>query len=233
MTIYAIVPARSGSVGIPDKNILPIGGKPLIAHSIAFAQQLGVSRIFCSTDSEAYAAIAREYGAEVPFLRSAEASSSTAMEQHILSDLYEKFETHGIPQPDLIVWLRPTFVFRNVADVQKCINLLIEHPTFTSARTVCETESRIYSISDQQLIPKFDDGGKSMIRRQDIGTHYKVYSTDVIRSGTRYTGDDFLGDCVAAVVTNKLCGFDIDDQMDFDIVNSILTNNQSLINAYT
>jgi CMP-N,N'-diacetyllegionaminic acid synthase len=155
------------------------------------------------------------------------------MEQHILSDLYAKFEQFGIPQPDLIVWLRPTFVFRNVLDVQRCIDILTEDPTYTSARTVCETESRIYRISDQELIPKFDDGGKSMIRRQDIGTHYKVYSTDVIRANNRYTGDDFLGNKVAAVVTNKLCGFDIDDQMDFDIVNSILTNNQSLINAYT
>jgi CMP-N-acetylneuraminic acid synthetase len=233
MTIYAIVPARSGSVGIPDKNILPIGGRPLIAHSIEFAKKINVSRIFCSTDSEKYAEIAKEYGAEVPFLRSAEASSSTAMEQHILSDLYAKFEQFGIPQPDLIVWLRPTFVFRNVLDVQRCIDILTEDPTYTSARTVCETESRIYRISDQELIPKFDDGGKSMIRRQDIGTHYKVYSTDVIRASNRNTGDDFLGNKVAAVVTNKLCGFDIDDQMDFDIVNSILTNNQSLINAYT
>ena len=68
--IYAIVPARSGSTGLPHKNIKLLGGKPLIAHTIEFAKNLkSVDRIFCSTDSEDYAAVARQFGAEVPFLR--------------------------------------------------------------------------------------------------------------------------------------------------------------------
>ena len=69
MKIYAIVPARSGSRGLPDKNIKVLAGKPLIAYSIDFAKRLGVDRIFCSTDSKEYACIAKTHGAEVPFLR--------------------------------------------------------------------------------------------------------------------------------------------------------------------
>ena len=92
MIIYAIIPARSGSKGLADKNIKQIGGKPLLAHSIEFAIKLNVDRVFCSTDSAIYAEIAKKYGAEVPFLRSTEASSSTAMEQDILKDLYDSFE---------------------------------------------------------------------------------------------------------------------------------------------
>ena len=233
MRIYAVIPARSGSVGLKNKNIKLLGDKPLIAYSIEFAQKLQVDRVFCSTDSEEYAEIAKKHGAEVPFLRSDEASSSTAMEQDILADLYSKFQEHGIEQPDLFVWLRPTFVFRNLADVKKCIQLLIDNPDFTAARTVCESESRLYSIIDDELIPSFKDGGKSMIRRQDVGIKYKVFSTDIIRSANKNTGDDFLGRKVAAVVTNKLCGLDIDDEMDFKIVESIVLNNQDLIHENT
>ena len=155
------------------------------------------------------------------------------MEQDILKDLYEKFESFEIPQPDFLVWLRPTFVFRNVKDVKECIQLLIDNPSFTAARTVCESESRLYKVDNHQLIPSFDDGGKSMIRRQDVGLKYKVFSTDVIRAHDKNTSDDFLGRNVAAVITNKLCGLDIDDEMDFKIVESIVLNNKELIDEYT
>ena len=63
MIIYAIIPARSGSKGLADKNIKQIGGKPLLAHSIDFALKLNLDRIFCSTDSAIYAEIAKKYGA--------------------------------------------------------------------------------------------------------------------------------------------------------------------------
>ena len=75
MKVYAIIPARSGSVGYKDKNIKKIDNKPLLAYSIEFAKELKcVDRIFCSTDSQKYANIAIKYGAEVPFLRSVESS---------------------------------------------------------------------------------------------------------------------------------------------------------------
>jgi CMP-N,N'-diacetyllegionaminic acid synthase len=233
MIKYAIIPARSGSVGLRNKNIKLLAGKPLISYSIEFAKKLNVDRIICSTDSLEYAEIAQRFGAEVPFLRSLEAASSTAMEHDILKDLYSKFEKNSIPQPDLIVWLRPTFVFRNEKDVKKCIQLLIDHPEFTAARTVCESESRLYTIDNTKLISSFSDTGKSMVRRQDVGVKYKVFSTDVIRSTSKFSGDNFLGKNVAAVITNKLCGLDIDDEMDFKIVESVLLNNQDLINENT
>ena len=233
MIIYAIIPARSGSKGLVDKNIRQIGDKPLMAHSIEFAKKLKVDRIFCSTDSATYAEIAKKHGAEVPFLRSAEASSSAAMEQDVLKDLYNCFEKHNISQPDIIVWLRPTFVFRNFKDVIKCITLLEMDPSLTSARTVCESESRLYREDGGMLKPMFEDNGKSMIRRQDIVRQHKVFSTDVFRADTKNISDSFLGDRVAAVITNKLCGLDIDDLIDFEIVQSILINNQKLINENT
>jgi CMP-N-acetylneuraminic acid synthetase len=221
MLTYAIIPARSGSTGLKDKNVMPLNGRPLIDYSIKFAQKLGVDKVICSTDSEGYADIARACGAEVPFLRSAFAATNTAMEQDILKDMYARFADTGIAQPDILVWLRPTFVFRSLDDVQRCITMLKEDPSLTAARTVCESECRLYSVDDDRLVPQFDDQGKSMIRRQDIGSRYKVFSTDVFRATGKDASDDFLGRKVAAVVTNKICGLDIDDATDFRIVEAV------------
>ncbi len=232
MKIYAIIPARSGSQGVKNKNVRMLDGKPLMAYSIQFAKALGVDRVFCSTDSQEYAEIAKGIGAEVPFLRSDFAASSTAMEHDILVDLYEKFETHNIEQPDIIVWLRPTFVFRKVEDVQQCIEQLKNNPELTSSRTVCESEGRLYKVENDILVPSFDDFGKSMMRRQDFGERFKVFSTDVFRADKKNTTDDFLGRKVGAVVTNKLCGLDIDDEFDFQIVENVLKYNKPLINEY-
>jgi CMP-N,N'-diacetyllegionaminic acid synthase len=232
MKIYAIIPARSGSVGVKNKNIRNINGQPLMSYSIQFAKALGVDRVFCSTDSEEYAAIAKQFGAEVPFLRSSFAASSTAMEQDILVDMYQKFEEHGIEQPGILVWLRPTFVFRSIADVQKCIDQLVNDSTLTASRTVCESEGRLYKVESDILVPSFDDFGKSMMRRQDFGDRYKVFSTDVFRADKKNTTDDFLGRKVGAVVTNKLCGLDIDDEFDFQIVENVLKYNRAIIDEY-
>lgn len=223
--IYAIVPARSGSTGLPHKNIKLLGGKPLIAHTIEFAKNLkSVDRIFCSTDSEDYAAVARQFGAEVPFLRSADAASNDSMEQDILNDLYLKFNEHNIDLPDIIVWLRPTFVFRNVVHVEKCIDIVISDNSVSAARTVVESENRLYGIEDGILLPQFEDHGRSMMRRQDMGYSYKVFSTDVFRFSKDNLHDSFLGNNIRGVITNKICGFDIDDNDDFEMVSAIFSS---------
>ena len=85
-----------------------------------------------------------KFGADVPFLRSKKASTDTAMEHDILNDLYLNFKKLNIKIPDLIVWLRPTFVFRNLEHVNECIDLLTKDKTYTAARTICAAESRLY-----------------------------------------------------------------------------------------
>lgn len=233
MLTYAIIPARSGSKGLPDKNIRNLVGHPLIAYSIAFAKALGVDKVICSTDSERYAEIACVYGAEVPFLRSAEASSDTAMEQDILKDLSTCFSKSGISTPDLLVWLRPTFVFRDIESIQNCIDVLKGDSSITASRTVCESEARLYSLDDKNhMIPSFDDQGRSMIRRQDIGTRYKVFSTDVIRFNQKEITSDFLGRKVHGEPIHKICGLDIDDLDDFLLVEAIIQGNRSLVEKY-
>jgi len=220
--IYAIIPARSGSKGLPNKNIRKIASKELIGYSIELAKKLPVNKIICSTDSEEYAEIARRYGAEVPFLRAPFASHDQAMEQHILQDLYDKFDQHGIEYPDIFVWLRPTFIFRDIEAVNKCIERMIDDETLTACRLVVEAESRLYYDEGGILKPNFDDGGKSMIRRQDIGKKYRVFNTDVFRGKPKNYKEDFLGNKIGYVVGDKLCGVDIDDESDLLIASHII-----------
>ena len=233
MIVYAIVPARSGSKGLPDKNIKEIDGKPLISYSIKFAKSIdSIDRVICSTDSSKYAGIAKRYGAEVPFLRSDKASIDTAMEQDILEDLRSCFKKHDIPEPDILVWLRPTFVFRKKADIEKAISALKEDQNLSAARTVVESENRLYRIKGERLAPTFEDNGKSMMRRQDMPCDYKVFSTDIFRFKGSYLGDNFLGDNILAIRSNKVCGLDIDDLFDFSLVKSLVENTPELVNEF-
>ena len=229
---YAIVPARSGSKGIKDKNIRDLAGKPLFAYSIEFAKKLGADKIICSTDSDEYAALAKSLGAEVPFLRSKAAASDTAMEEDILVDLYQKFDQYDIPMPKYLVWLRPTFVFRDVKDIKRCIQLLEEDDSLTSSRTVCKSESRLYRGKEGVLEPTFNDQQKSMIRRQDVEPLYKVYSTDIIRASKENTHKDFLGRKVAYVEINEICGLDIDTEIDFNFIEYLITQKTNLVSEY-
>ena len=97
----ALIPARSGSERVPQKNIRPLAGHPLIAYAIATAQQAGVfQRVVCSTDSEEIAEIARWYGAEVPFLRPSEYATATSPDiewiTYTLEQLGEHYDLFGI-----------------------------------------------------------------------------------------------------------------------------------------
>ncbi len=226
LKVYAIIPARSGSKGLPNKNIRKINGKPLLAYSIEFARNCDfIDRIFCSTDSVQYSEIAKKFGAEVPFLRSPEASSDSSMEEDILRDLRRAFKLLGIEEPDIVVWLRPTFVFRSISHVKECVERLTKDDEFTSARTIVHAENRLYKLIGNDLEPAFNNNGKSMIRRQDMLPMFKVFSTDVFRFKGNEFGENFLGSKVYGVKTFDICGLDVDGLLDFDIVRLIIENN--------
>lgn len=116
-----LVPARAGSERVPGKNVLPLGGHPLIAYSIASALESGVfGSVVVSTDSEQIAEIGRRYGADVPGLRPAEMSTSTSYDiewvQHVMRDRDE----------ELFAILRPTSPFRSAGTIRRAFERLVE-----------------------------------------------------------------------------------------------------------
>jgi N-acylneuraminate cytidylyltransferase len=135
--VLAIVPARGGSKGIPRKNIRAFAGYPLIAYSIAAGLQAEtVTRVLVSTDDAEIAAVAREWGAETPFLRPDELAQDTTLDlpvfQHALRWLAEHEQYH----PDVVVQLRPTSPVRPQGLVDEAVRALLAHPDADSVRGV-------------------------------------------------------------------------------------------------
>lgn len=129
MRIIAIIPARSGSKGLPDKNIKLLDGKPLIAYTIEAALSSGVfDTVMLSTDSEKYARIGKACGAEVPFLRSETASSDSSTSWETVLEVLDKYEELG-QYFDLFCLLQPTSPMRTADDIRNVYNLFISKNT--------------------------------------------------------------------------------------------------------
>jgi N-acylneuraminate cytidylyltransferase len=136
--VLALIPARGGSKSIPHKNIRLLAGYPLIAYSIASGLSAErVDRVIVSTDDEEIATVARNFGAEVPFLRPVQHAQDNTPDlpvfQHALRWLSENEGYH----PSIVVQLRPTSPFRRVKHIDQAIHQLVQRPDADSVRTVC------------------------------------------------------------------------------------------------
>ena len=135
--IYAVIPARQGSKGVINKNIKLLGGHPLIAYSIALAKLTPeISRVIVSTDSEEYAKIAIQYGAEVPFLRPTEIANDKSTDLEFFKHCIHWFQENETNLPDYLVHLRPTTPLREPSIVSSAIEVFIKSESaLTSLRS--------------------------------------------------------------------------------------------------
>lgn len=231
MKNWAIIPARSGSKGLKNKNIKFLGGIPLIAHAINFAKSFETfDKVFVSTDSKKYAEIATSHGAWVPFLRSKKASDDNSMEEDILIDIDFKLRDKNIDPPDMITWLRPTFPFRSKKDLKKGLELLTDE--IDSVRLVTESDPRIFYMENTFLKPVLHSNDRSMIRRQEMMNTYNVYHTDIFWYKNISLGKKFLGSKSHPVVINKICSIDIDSINDFVIADILIRSNETTLKEY-
>lgn len=135
--VLCLIPARSGSKGIPHKNVREVAGKPLMAWSIGHAlASRRITRTIVSTDSEAYARVAREHGAETPFLRPAEFSGDQATDLDVFQHALNWLRVHEDYVPELCVHLRPTCPIRDATAIDEIVDLLSARPELDSVRTV-------------------------------------------------------------------------------------------------
>ncbi len=135
--VLAIIPARGGSKGIPRKNIKPFAGYPLIAYSIEAGLRAGlVTRVIVSTDDEEIAAVARQYGAQVPFLRPPELAQDDTRDLPVFQQALSWLEEFEDYKAEFVVQLRPTSPIRPRHCVDDAIRILLEHPDADSVRGV-------------------------------------------------------------------------------------------------
>jgi len=164
MQILCLIPARSGSKGIIDKNIKILNNKPLLCHSIDQAKESKYyknkqMRIVVTTDSEKYADISKEYEAEIPILRPSEISQDLSTDFEFMKHMIDYLKLNENYNPDIILQLRPTQPLRKIDDIDKCLDIFInKFEEYDSLRTVIPYEKspfKMYEVKDNKLIPLF------------------------------------------------------------------------------
>ena len=160
--ILCIIPARSGSKGIQNKNIMDFHGKPLLGWSIEQAQKCNYKmKIVVSTDSTEYADIAVKHGAEVPFLRPLEISQDLSTDYEFMNHCVEWLKEHHKYACDIILQLRPTSPTRKVEDINKALEMFLnKRDTFDSLRSVIPVEKspyKMYTLNNGHLVPLFNE----------------------------------------------------------------------------
>lgn len=137
LEILAVIPARGGSKGIPRKNIKPFAGYPLIAYSIeAGLRAKLVTRVIVSTDDKEIASVARQYGAQVPFLRPSELAQDDTRDLPVFQQALDWLDETEDYRPEMVVQLRPTSPIRPWGSVDEALQMLIDNPEVDSVRGV-------------------------------------------------------------------------------------------------
>tara|TARA_X000000950_G_C13653732_1_gene552822 strand:+ start:102 stop:800 length:699 start_codon:yes stop_codon:yes gene_type:complete len=141
MRIISIIPARSGSKRVKNKNIRKLMGLPLLAHTIMHSLNSKlISRTIVSTDSKKYASIAKSYGAEVPFLRPANISGDRSTDLECFRHCVTFLKNTENYIPDIIVHLRVTYPIRENNIIDNCIKLFLKKKNYHSLRTISKSE---------------------------------------------------------------------------------------------
>lgn len=230
--VLAVIPARGGSKGLPGKNIRPLLGKPLLAHSVALAGLLGDDvRCIVSTDDEGIAAVAREAGAEVPFLRPAEFASDTAPMSVVLRHALSSMEELDGTSYDMVLLLDPTSPTRTPESVRAAIDSLAGSPELDGVIAVSEP---FFNPTWVGVKPAEDGGshleryfseGTGVVRRQDVprfmrinGSFY-VWRSDFVRRLENSWFDEGKHGYAEIPETHA---FSIDDESEFRLVEAVV-----------
>ncbi len=221
--VLALIPARGGSKSIPRKNIKPFAGHPLIAYSIAaglLAEHVG--RVIVSTDDPEIAAVARDYGAEVPFRRPATLAQDATPDLPVFTHALAWLEEHEGYRPDLVVQLRPTTPVRPPDLVDRAVRLLLEHPEADSVRGVVPSGQNPYKMwritQAGRLAPLLEVPGLAEpynAPRQSLPpTYWQTGHIDVIRPRV-FAAGSMSGRVILPVVLDPLYTVDLDTPLDW------------------
>jgi CMP-N,N'-diacetyllegionaminic acid synthase len=234
----AFVPARSGSQRVPQKNVRPLAGHPVLAYAIETALQAGVfERVVVSTDSDEIASVARWYGAEVPFLRPTELATSTSPDIEWLSYTLE----HLPERYDLFALVRATNPFRGPDVVRRGLEQLLATPEADSIRAV----ELVKQHPGKMWLLSADGRTMAPLLRQaelEVAWHAGQYqalppvyvqnsaleiawSRVVIETGTRE------GEVLAPFFTDGLEGFNVDDEVDWEQAERLVSSGEATLPA--
>ena len=218
--VASIIPARSGSKSLPNKNIQILDDKPLVCHSISYSLECDlVSKTVVSTDCTDIAAIASEWGAEVPFIRPMEYAQDDTTDYYFMRHALDFFENRGMVF-DIYILLRPTSPLRPNFLIEKALNVFETFQGVSSVRSVTQIKEHPYrswvQLDDGSIRGFVEDVFEPYnIPRQSLPKVY--FQTGDIEAVSRETllSGSVSGTKVFPLVLNHNEMVDIDDNIDF------------------
>lgn len=219
----SIIPARGGSKGLPRKNLRLLAGKPLVAYPIEAAKNCRlIDRVIVSTDDQEIAEIARQYGAEVPFLRPEELGGDLVTSEQVLNHALDWLEKNEGYIPDIVVYLQPTDVFRTQYMVDEVVKRMLADENLDTVFCAYREHKNYWKKSGDTYVPMDQRGHlprqiKEPVYREDTGLACAT-RPHVIRSGRR------IGNRVDIVVhTDQATAIDIHEPYDLFLAEKTLT----------
>lgn len=219
--VLALIPARGGSKGLPRKNVLVAGGRPLIGWTVAAAQSsAAVGHTILSSDDDEIMAAARASGCSVPFRRPAELASDTASTMDVVFHALDQF-----PQYEYLVLLQPTSPLRSAADIDAAFALM-QQQRAPSCVSVCEVEQSpywMYRVGVDERLSAVLQAPEGVSRRQDLPPVYTlngaiyIARTDWLRRTRSFVGADTVGYRMP-----RERSIDIDTAQDFELFRNIV-----------
>ena len=223
--VLAIIPARGGSKGIPRKNIKLFAGAPLLAWSIQAAKDAkSVTRVIVSTDDEEIAQVAREWGAEVPFLRPTELAQDSSPDMPLFLHALEWLKLNEAYEPEFLVQLRPTSPIRPIGLVDEAVAILMANPEADCVRGIVPSAQNPYKMwrldeSSGRMQPLLSVPGIAEpynVARQSLPkTYWQTGHIDVIRTSSLLEKHSLTGDLILPVMIDPRYTVDIDQPADW------------------
>jgi len=234
-SIIALIPARSGSKRVPDKNIRPLAGHPLIAYSIAAALQSGIfDAVVVSTDSERYADIARYYGAEVPFLRPAEFATETSPDIEFVEHALQWLKDRGRIY-DCFSILRPTSPFRQAETIRRAWEEFLAEEGIDSLRAVekCKQHpGKMWVVRGNRMLPLLplsppEQPWHSSQYQSLPEVYVQNASLEIAWARVVFEGRTIAGNVLMPFFTQDYEGFDVNQPIDWQIAEELVRSGQA------
>ena len=230
--IYTVIPARGGSKSIPRKNIKLLNGNPLIKYSIDYSKSSTlVNRTVVSTDDNEIAQIAKDLGAEVPFMRPNHLGGDLVQDYPVIAHALKRMEEIYKERIDIIILLRPTSPLRPSGLIELGIDILTKNPDATSVRAVSISREHPYRQWNIQkgFLTSFsnelaDDIEPYNLPRQQLPkVFFQTGDIEIIRRETLMNGS-ISGNLILPILIDADKVYDIDSQKDFELAESNLEN---------
>ena len=231
--ILGIIGLRSGSKGLPGKNIIPLLGKPLAGWIIDTAKKSTyINRIIVSTDSQVYADIAVELGAETPCLRPKSLSSDGSHEVDYVRHMLNWLDNNENYRPDIVVRMLATCPMQSVRDIDASIKQLKNEKDLDSVVVVSEARQHpmkalkiVQGKEKKSLVTYFSESGREItpIARQSYEKAYFRSNVITFRTNVLTKTNSLTGDNVGFQICDQESSVDIDSEFDFEIAEFLLT----------